>query len=56
MFADNLTRDEARARAALISTSAYAVRVDLSGAQLDDPLTRFTSSSRVQRAWSRSLP
>src|SRR4051794_5113459 len=48
MFRDNLTRDEAMARSALVGTSAYAVRIDLSGRQVDDPATRFTSVSRVR--------
>ena len=34
MFPDNLTRAEARARAALIATETYAVHVDLSGREV----------------------
>ena len=37
MFPDNLTRDEAQARAALIGTHTYAVRVDLSGREVERP-------------------
>ena len=48
MFPDNLTRAEAQARAALIGTDTYAVRVDLSGREVDDPTTLFTSSTRIR--------
>src|SRR3954468_14442073 len=48
MFPDNLTRAEAQARAALIATETYAVHVDLSGREVDDPTTLFTSSSRIR--------
>ena len=48
MFPDNLTRAEAQARAALIGTDTYAVHVDLSGREVEDPTTLFTSSSRIR--------
>ena len=48
MFPDNLTRAEAQARAALIGTDTYAVHVDLSGREVDDPTTLFTSTSRIR--------
>ena len=48
MFPDNLTRAEAQARAALIGTHTYAVHVDLSGREVADPTTLYTSSSRIR--------
>ena len=48
MFPDNLTRAEAQARATLIGTDTYAVHVDLSGREVVDPTTLFTSSSRIR--------
>jgi aminopeptidase N len=48
MFPDNLTRAEAQARAALIGTDTYAVHVDLSGREVEDPTTLYTSSSRIR--------
>ena len=47
MFPDNLTRAEARHRAGLIETSAYAVEVDLSGRTVTDPETRFASTTTL---------
>ena len=47
MFPDNLTRDETQARAGLLDTEAYTVRVDLSGADLEDPTSHFTTTSHV---------
>ena len=47
MFPDNLTRAEARHRAGLIETSAYAVEVDLSGRTVADPETQFVSTSAI---------
>ncbi len=47
MFPDNLTRAEAQARSRLLSTSRYAVEVDLSGAGLPDPTREFVSSTTV---------
>ncbi len=48
MFPDNLTRAEAQARATLIGTDSYAVHVDLSGREVEDPTTLYTSSSRIR--------
>ncbi len=48
MFPNNLTRDEARSRAATIATDAYVVHLDLSGAGVEDPGGQFSSTSRVQ--------
>jgi aminopeptidase N len=47
MFPDNLTRAEAQARSALLSTSRYAVEVDLSGAGLPDPTREFVSTVTI---------
>ncbi|GAA1431530.1 aminopeptidase N [Microlunatus lacustris] len=47
MFPDNLTRAEAQARSALLSTSRYAVEVDLSGAGLPDPTREFVSTTTI---------
>ncbi len=47
MFPDNLTRAEARHRAGLIETCAYAVEVDLSGRTVTDPETRFASTTTL---------
>ena len=47
MFPDNLTRAEARHRATLLETSAYAVEVDLSGRTVADPETQFASTATV---------
>ena len=47
MFPDNLTRAEAQARAVLIGTDTYAVHVDLSGREVEDPTTLYTSSTRI---------
>ena len=48
MFPDNLTRAEAQARAALIGTDTYAVHVDLSGRDVEDPTRLFTSTTRIR--------
>ncbi|SEQ04885.1 aminopeptidase N [Microlunatus flavus] len=48
MFPDNLTRAEAQARAALIGTDTYAVHVDLSGREVEDPERLFTSTSTIR--------
>lgn len=48
MFPDNLTRDEAERRSALIQTHTYAVEIDLSGREVARPEQQFTSTSRVQ--------
>src|ERR671912_1414775 len=47
MFPDNLTRAEARHRAGLLETSAYAVEVDLSGRAVADPDTQFVSTATL---------
>ena len=52
MFPANITRDEARARSALLATDRYVVRVDLSGrdpsgAPLASPDTTFVATSTV---------
>ncbi len=48
MFSDNLTRDEAQARARLVATHTYQVFVDLSGAGVEDPATQFRSRSTIR--------
>ncbi len=48
MYPDNLTRAEARERFALIKTHAYQVEIDLTGRGVDQPDTRFRSTSTVQ--------
>lgn len=48
MFPHNLTRAEARARAALIQTDRYQVTVDLRGRDLDRPTESFRSTSTVE--------
>ncbi|MGO1973382.1 MAG: aminopeptidase N [Propionibacteriaceae bacterium] len=53
MFPDNLTRDEARTRSALLDTATYRVRVDLTGhapdgSPLAEPDTHFVSTSTVR--------
>lgn len=48
MFPDNLTRDEAMARSALIATSHYRIELDLSGREVADPALTFRSTSTVR--------
>src|SRR3954454_13161462 len=47
MFPDNLTRAEAQARSALVTTHAYRVLVDLSGRDVSEPSRLFVSTSTV---------
>ena len=47
MYPDNLTRDETRARAELIETSAYRIDIDLTGRGVEDGTTHFRSVSTV---------
>ncbi len=47
MYPDNLTRAEARARSALISTDRYRVDIDLTGAGGEDAATQFRSVSTL---------
>ncbi|HLT61503.1 MAG TPA: aminopeptidase N, partial [Microlunatus sp.] len=48
MFPDNLTRDEAMARSALIETSHYRIEIDLSGREVADADATFRSTARVR--------
>ncbi len=48
MFPDNLTRAEAQARAALIGTDTYAVHVDLSGRDVEDPTRLYTTTTTIR--------
>ncbi|HET9650360.1 MAG TPA: aminopeptidase N [Microlunatus sp.] len=48
MFPDNLTRAEARARAALIRTESYLVEIDLSSREPADGTTTFRSVSTIR--------
>ena len=47
MFPANLTRAEARRRAELLATTAYAVEVDLTGAEVAEPDRQFTSAGEI---------
>lgn len=47
MYPANITRDEARARSALIRTHSYEILVDLSGRN-KDPQTTFVSTSTIR--------
>src|SRR3712207_883711 len=44
MFPDNLTRAEARHRAGLVDTSAYAIDIDLSGRAVPESAAQFPST------------
>src|SRR3954452_7478005 len=44
--AENLTRDEARERARLLSVAGYDVHLDLTSAPTDSPIFRSTSTAR----------
>ncbi|GAA2099460.1 aminopeptidase N [Microlunatus panaciterrae] len=48
VFPANLTRDEARARARLISTQSYELLVDLTGRDLEQPEKTFVSTATVR--------
>jgi len=48
MFPDNLTRAETQHRARLLSTSRYAVELDLSGAGVADPTREFVSTTTIR--------
>ena len=53
MYSENITREEARQRAALVRTDAYRVHVDLTGrapdgSRLDDPEGTFVSRSTTE--------
>jgi aminopeptidase N len=50
MFPDNLTRAEAQYRSSLLSTSRYAVEVDLWSAGLPDPTLEFLSTVTIRYA------
>jgi len=54
--AENLTRDEARDRARLLTVTSYDVRLDLTSAITDSPTFRSTSVVRVLPAKTRAPP
>ena len=47
MASANITRDEARARSAVLSITAYRVAVDLTGREVTDPEGQFVSRTEV---------